>query len=131
DLVATRDRIVDLRAPHVSCLALIDDIPDDYPTDGHDRYWLCPPPPLRFLALQPISANLKIRLAPAPDGTTLPVDFFLTDDQGHISQGEIRGATAEVRRINLPRGLSDLELSVKVRRSDRNAGLSFPVLAEL
>ena len=68
---------------------------------------------------------------PAPDTTTFPVDFFLTDDQGHVSQGEIRGATVEVRRINLPRGLSDLELSVKTKQSDQNAGLSFPVLAEL
>ena len=131
DFVVTRDRIVDLRAAPVSCLALIDDIPDDNPTDGHDRYWLGPPAPLRFLALQPISANLKIRLAPAPDTTIFPVDFFLTDDQGHVSQGEIRGATVEVRRINLPRGLSDLELSVKAKKSDQNAGLSVPVLAEL
>ena len=88
-------------------------------------------PGLRFLALQPISANLKIRLAPAPDTTIFPVDFFLTDDQGHVSQGEIGGATVEVRRINLPRGLSDLELSVKAKKSDQNAGLSVPVLAEL
>ena len=131
DLVATRDRIVDLRAPHGSCLALIDDIPDDYPDGGHDRYWLGPPAPLRFLAFQPISANLTMRLAPAPETTTFPLDFFLTDAQGHVSQGEIRGAAGEVRRINLPRGLSGLELSVKARRSDQTAGLSFPVLAEL
>jgi hypothetical protein len=131
DLVATRDRIVDLRDPHGSCLALIDDIPDDYPTGGHDRYWLGPPAPLRFLAFQPISADLKMRLAPAPETTTFPLDFFLTDDQGHVSQGEIRGAAVETRRINLPRGLSGLELSVKARKINQNAGLSFPVLAEL
>ena len=131
DFVATRDRIVDLRAPSVSCLTLIDDIPGEDRTDGHDRYWLGPPARLRFLALRPISANLKIRLAPAPDTTTFPVDFFLTDDQGHVSQGEIRGETVEVRRINFPRGLSDLELSVKAKKSDPNAGLSVPVLAEL
>jgi hypothetical protein len=131
DFLATRDRIVNLRDPQVSCLALIDDIPDDYLTGGHDRYWLGPPAPLRFLAFQPISADLKMRLAPAPETTTFPVDFFLTDDQGHVSQGEIRGATVETRRINLPRGLSGLELSVKARKSDQNMGLSFPVLAEL
>jgi hypothetical protein len=131
DLVATRDRIVDLRAPQVSCLALVDDIPDEDPTDGHDRYWLGPPAPLRFLALQPISANLRMRLALATEITAFPVDFFLTDDQGHVSQGEIRGPIVEVSKINLPRGISDLELSVKARKSDQNAGLSVPVLAEL
>jgi hypothetical protein len=34
-------------------------------------------------------------------------------------------------RMNLPRGLSYLELSVKAKESDPNAGLLFPVLAEL
>jgi hypothetical protein len=33
--------------------------------------------------------------------------------------------------MNLPGGLSYLELSVKAKNSDPNAGLSFPVLAEL
>jgi hypothetical protein len=33
--------------------------------------------------------------------------------------------------MNLPRELSFLELSVKAKESDPNAGLSLPVLAEL
>ena len=96
-----------------------------------DRYWLGPPARLRFLALRPMSANLKMRLAPGPEATTFPIDYFLTDAQGHVLQGEIRGKNVEVLRMNLPRGLSYLELSVKAKESDPNAGPSFPVLAEL
>ncbi len=33
--------------------------------------------------------------------------------------------------MNLPRGLSYLELSVKAKESDPNTGPSFPILAEL
>ena len=55
DFVATRDRIVDLRAPSISCLTLVDDLPGEDRTDGHVRYWLGPPVGLRFLALR---ANL-------------------------------------------------------------------------
>ena len=56
DFVATRDRLVDLKAPGVSCLTLVDDPPGEDRTDGHVRYWLGPPARLRFLALR---ANLS------------------------------------------------------------------------
>jgi len=89
------------------------------------------PADLRFLALRPISANLNIRLAPGPEATTFPIDFFLTDDQGHVSQGEIRNKNVDVRRMSFPRGLSTLELSVKAEDSDPNTVPSFPIVAEL
>jgi hypothetical protein len=130
DFVGTRDRIIDLRHPSVSCLTLVDDIPDEDPT-GHDRYWLGPPARLRFLALRPMSANLKMLLAPAPEATTFPIDYFLTDAQRHVSQGELWGRNVELLRMNLPRGLSFLELSVKAKNGDPNATPSFPILAEL
>jgi len=76
DFVATRDRIVDLRAPSISCLTLVDDLPGEDRTDSHPRYWLGPPAGLRFLALRPMSANLEMRFAPGPEATVLPIDFF-------------------------------------------------------
>jgi hypothetical protein len=36
----------------------------------------------------------------------------------------------DVRRMNFPRGLSALQLSVKAKDSDPNAGPSFPIVAE-
>jgi hypothetical protein len=124
DFVATRDRIVDPRAPGALFLTLVDDSRSEDWRDGNVRYW-------RFLALRPMSANLKMRLAPAPDATTFPIDYFLADDHGRVSQGEIRGEKVEVRRMNFPRGSSTLKLSVKVKESDPNTDPSFPVLAEL
>ena len=76
-------------------------------------------------------ANLNIRLAPGPEATTFPIDFFLTDDQGHVSQGELRGKNVDVRRMNFPRGVSTLQLSVKAKDSDPNTAPSFPIVAEL
>ena len=131
DLVVTRDRIVDLRAPGVSCLTLVDDISGEDPADDRVRYWLGPPARLRFLALRAMSASLNMRLAPAPDTTTFPIDYFLTDAQGHVLPGELWARSVEVVRMNLPRGLSYLELSVKGKSSDPNAGSSFPDLAEM
>jgi hypothetical protein len=131
DFVATRDRIVDLRAPGVSCLTLVVDTSGENWEDGQVHYWLGPPADLRLLALQPISANLKMRLTPGPDATTLPVDYFLADDQGHVFQGGLWGKNVEIRRINLPQGLSKLQLSVKAKGNDPNTGPSFPVLAVL
>ena len=78
-----------------------------------------------------MSANLNMRLALGPEATTLPIDYFLTDDQGYVSQGEIRGENVEVRRMNFPLGLSNLQLSVRAKESDPNAARSFPILAEL
>ena len=131
DFVATRDRIVDLRGPSVSCLTSVDDTPGEDRAAAYLRYWLGPPAGLRFLALRPMSANLKMRLAPAPEATTFPIDYFLTDAQGHVSQGEIQDKNPEVLRMNLPGGLSYLELSVKAKDSDPNTAPSFPILAEL
>lgn len=131
DLVATRDRIVDLRAPSVSCLTLIDDTPGEDRSDGHDRYWLGPPASLRFLAFRSISANLKMRLIPGPGATTLPIDYFLTDDHGHVSEGEIRSENVAVQRMNLPQGFSALSLSVKAKNSGSNTETAFPAFAEL
>jgi hypothetical protein len=104
---------------------------EDRSADGHDRYWLGPPAGLRFLASRPLSGNLKMRLVPGPEATTFPIDFFLADDQGHISQGEIRGETNDVRHIDLPRGPSYMQLSVKAKQNDSNTGRSFPIVAEL
>jgi hypothetical protein len=131
DLVATRDRLVDLTAPDVSCLTLIDDLPGEDRIDDHARYWLGPPAGLRFLALGPMSANLKMRFAPGPEATVLPIDFLLTDDQGHVSRGEIRGETIDVRRMNFPKGPSYMQLSVKAKESEPNATPSFPIVAVL
>jgi hypothetical protein len=131
DFVAARDRIVDLKAPTSSCLTLVGDTPGEYWADGRARYGLGPPIGLRFLALRPISANLSMQLAPGPEATTFPIPFFLADDQGHVSQGEIWGKSLDVRRINFPRGLSRLVLSVKARDTDPNPEPSFPILAEL
>jgi hypothetical protein len=131
DFVGTCERMIDLKAPSLSCLTLVDDLPGEDRTDGQVRYWLGPPAGLRFLALRPMSANLKMRLGPGPEATTFPVDFFLKDNQGHVSQGEIWDKNVEVLRMNLPRGLSNLELSVKANKSDPNVVPSFPILAEL
>jgi hypothetical protein len=131
DFVATRDRIVDLKAPSLSCLTSIDDTPGEHRTNGQVRYWLGPPARLRFLALRPISANLKIRLTPGPDATTIPMDFFLTDAQGNVFQDAIPSSNFEVLQINLQKGLSYLELSVKPRKNGPNPVPAFPILAEL
>ena len=131
DFVATRDRIVDPRDPRVSYLALIDDTPGEDRTGGHVHYWLGPPVRLRFLALHPMSANLNMRFAPGPEATASPIDYFLADDQGHVSQGEIRGETVDVRPMIFPRGISKLQLSVKAKDSDPDTGPSFPIVAEM
>jgi hypothetical protein len=131
DLVATRDQIVDLKSSNVSCLTLVDAIRGEDRRDGHIHYWLGAPADLRFLVLRPISAQLNIRLAPGPDATVLPVDYFLADGQGQISHGEIWDNSVKVRQINFPRGFSSLELSVKTKESDLNAVSVFPILAEL
>jgi hypothetical protein len=131
DFVATRDRLVNLQAPGLSCLTLVDDTPGEDRTGGHTHYWLGPPVRLRLLALRPMSANLKMRFAPGPEATTLPIDYFLEDEQGHVSQGQIRGETVDIRPMNFPRGISKLQLSVKPKDGDPNAGTSFPIVAEL
>jgi hypothetical protein len=131
DFVATRDQVLDLRAPRVACLTFIDDTPGEDRRDGHQRYWIGPPVALRFLAVRPITANLNMRIGPGPDATSLPIDYFLADDKGHVSQGEIRGKNVDVRRIDIPRGVSTLRLTVKGEEVDPNTEPLFPVLAEL
>jgi hypothetical protein len=75
DFVATRDRILDLKAPGVSYLTSIDDTPGEDRTNGQVHYWLGPPARLRFLASRPVTANVKMRLAPAFGTATFPIDF--------------------------------------------------------
>jgi len=113
-----RERIVDLRVPGVSCLTLVDDLPGEDRTDAHPRYWLGPPAGLRFLALRPMSANLKMRFVPGSEATILPIGYLLTDDQGHISQGEIRGETVDFKGVNFPKGPSFMQPSVKAKGGD-------------
>ena len=131
DFVATRDQLVDLRTPGLSCLILVDDNLGEDRKSGRIRFGLGPPARLRFLAIRAISANLTIRLAPGPDTTIFPVDYFLTDKQGHVSGGELRGGTVDIRRINFPRGLSTLQLSVRPKESNLSKGPSIPILAQL
>ena len=131
DVVVTRDRIVDLRAPGSSCLTLVDNAPGVVRTDGQVRSWLGWPVSSRFLALRPISVCLKMRLKPEPQATTFPIDFSLADDPNHISQGEVWGKNVDVWRMNFPTGLSALRLLVTAKDGDPNRGPSFSVLAEL
>jgi hypothetical protein len=86
---------------------------------------------LRFLALHLTSANLNMLLAPRPEATTFPIGFFLTDDWGQVSQGEIRNKNVDIRRVNFPRGFSTLQLSVKAKDNDPNTVPSFSIVAEL
>jgi hypothetical protein len=131
DLVATRDRIVELSAPGLSCLTSVDDNAGEDRRGAYGRYQLGPPARLRFLALRAMSATLKMRLAPIPGTTTFPIDYSLTDAQGHVLPGELWAKSVEVVRVNLPRGHSYLELSVKAKASEPNVMRSDPVLAEL
>jgi hypothetical protein len=87
--------------------------------------------PFARLALEPISANLKLRLSPGPDVARLPVEYFLANDQGQVSQGELWGENVDIRRVNFPKGLSKLNLSVKTKDRDSNSGPPFSALAKL
>jgi hypothetical protein len=131
DLVVTRDRIVDLKTGGVPYLTSVDDAPGEDWAHGQVRYRLGSPARLRFLASQPISVNVKMRLAPAPGATAFPIDFFLTDAQGHVAKGQLWGQNVEVLPMNLPKGLSYLELSVNPKETDENGVSSFPVVMEL
>ena len=68
---------------------------------------------------------------PGPEATILPIGYFLTDDQGHISQGEIRGETVDFKGVNFPKGPSFMQLPVKAKGGDPDTAPSFPILAEL
>jgi hypothetical protein len=131
DFVATRDRLVDVKAPGISCLTLIDDTSAEDRRDGPARYGLGPPAALRFLAFRPISATLKMRLAPGGEAATLPVVYFLANDQGRISQHELWRENVDVRQMSFPRGLSTLQLSVKGKDSDPHPSQPLPILANL
>ena len=131
DLVVTRDRIVDLRAPGVSCLTLIDNAPDLDHADGHVHYWLGPPPGVPVLAFRPISVRLKMRLTPELQATSFPLDLLLPDNPGRVSRGEIWGKAIDVRRMSFPRGLCNLRLFVTAKGGDPRKGPAFSMLAEL
>jgi hypothetical protein len=131
DFVATRDRVVNLRAPVVSCLSSVDDTLGEDRGADHPRYWLGPPARLRFLAFRAMLATLTMRLTPGPKAAMFPVNYFLTDARGHVLQDEIQGKAPQVLGMNLSRGLSYLELSVKEKYGDPSAPLSFPILASL
>lgn len=101
-------------------------------SNGQVRYLLGPPARLRFLALWPISATLNIRLTLGPTVSAFPIDFFVTDAQGHVLQGEVGNKNPEPLRMNLPKGFSYLELSVKAKQSNpQTVPTLFPILAEL
>ncbi len=99
--------------------------------DGHDRFWLGPPACLRFLAFRTISANLKMRLAPGLGALPSPIEYFLSDAHGQVSEGEILGENVSAKRMSFPQGFSNLYLSVKAKDSDSRAETSFPPFAEL
>ena len=131
DLVITRDQITNFRTSGISSLTSIDDIAGEVWADGHAHYLLGPPARLRFLAPKPISAILKMRLATTAAATILPLDLFVADAQGHSSQSELWGKNVGLLRMNFPRGLSYLELSVKANSDALNTESSYPILAEL
>jgi hypothetical protein len=132
DFVAARDRITDLKVPGLTCLTSVDDVPGESRNDAHVRYLLGPPARLRFLAVRPMSVNLKMRLTRRSTAPAFPIDFLLTDLQGHVFEGEISDNNCEPLRMEIPKGLSFLELSVKAKGSDPPAGQSvFPILAQL
>jgi hypothetical protein len=72
-----------------------------------------------------------MRLTPAPVPITFPINYFLADREGHVSQGELWGNHLDVRRMNFPLGLSILQLSVQAKENDPNAVPAFPILAVL
>jgi hypothetical protein len=72
-----------------------------------------------------------MRLAPAAAATVLPLNLFLADAQGHVAKSELWGKNVKLLRMNLPRGLSYLELSVKAKSDGLNTDSSYPILAEL
>jgi hypothetical protein len=131
DFVVTRDQLVNLRTARAACLAAVDDTMGEDQVNGRVRYGLGPPARLRFLALQAMPADLKMRFTPGPTGAISPFNYFLTDPHGGVFQGEIQGATVEVLRMNIPRGISYLELAVKAKEPDPTAAATFPILAEL
>jgi hypothetical protein len=131
DFVVTRDRLVNLRTTSAACLTSVDDTIGEDRVNGRVRYELGPPARLRFLALQAMAADLKMRFTPGPRGTISPFNYFLTDPHGGVFQGEIQGETLEILRMNIPRGISYLELAVKAKEPNLGAGATFPILAEL
>jgi hypothetical protein len=130
DFVATRDRIVDLRASGVFGPNAVDDPLGVNWTVGYVRSLIDPARGLRF-PLRPILVRLKMRLRPTLEGATFPADFWLAEDPSPVFQGIIWGRNVEIRRMNFPRGFSALRLLVTPRGGNSNGGASFSVLAEL
>jgi hypothetical protein len=124
DLIVSRDRIIDPGSANTMCGTLIDSFQEPDHDHGKVRYWLGPPTHVRFLALHPISARIMMRLEPGPDAKTLPIRFSLSHNYESVAQGSFSAESVEVRRIELPRGLSDFELSVCAEGDEmRAAGL--------
>jgi hypothetical protein len=83
---------------------------------------------MRFLALRAIAAKIMMRLEPGPDAKALPIRFSLSRDHENVAQGLFFDKTVEVRRIEIPRALSDFELSVSAESVEvRAAGLPLHV----
>jgi len=128
DLVVGRDRILDPKTSTAICGTLIDSSQKPDYENGKARYWLGPPTRVRFLALRAIAAKIMMRLEPGPDAKTLPIRYSLSRDHENVAQGLFFEKTVEVRRIEIPRGVSDFELSVTAERVEvRDAGLSLHV----
>jgi hypothetical protein len=112
DLIFSRDRIIDPGSANTMCGTLIDSFQEPDHDHGKVRYWLGPPTHVRFLALHAMSGRIMMRLEPGPDAKTLPIRFSLSHDHENVAQGSFSAESVEVRRIELPAGLSDFELSV-------------------
>lgn len=112
DLVVSRDQIIDPKATDTRCGILIDSYQKPEYENGKIRYWLGPPVHVRFLAFCAMSARIGMRLEPGPDAKTLPIRFSLSHDHNEVAQGWFSGETVEFRRVEIPRGFSNLELSV-------------------
>ena len=114
DLVVSRDRIIDPKTAKTMCGTLIDSFQQPDYENGKIRYWLGPPTRVRFLAFSEISARIMMRLEPGPDAKALPIRFSLSHNHENVAQGSFSGETVEDPRIEIPKGLSDFELSVSV-----------------
>ena len=123
DLFVSRDRIVDARSDVATCLTLIDNPQGVDRENGRAAYWLGPPAHIRLLARHTISGNLKMKLTPGPDAKTRPLHFLLRCGQENVLQGDIYGESTEIRRIKIPQGFSDFELTLSAERVQKQPGV--------
>jgi hypothetical protein len=118
DLVVGRDRIIDPKTANTMCGTLIDSSQKPDYENGKPQYWLGPPTRVRFLAFRTIAAKITMRLEPGPDAKTLPIRFSLSHSNENVAQGSFSDKTVEVRRIEIPQGLSDFELNVSAESAE-------------